>query len=89
MFLRLNWEIIGLISCVVLFVSVIVERFINLFKLDELDESFKLIKEEYSWYFMNMYEEEDVFIGKMDWEVIFMFGKLLVDVENFMLRELK
>lgn len=63
MFLRLNWEIIGLISCVVLFVSVIVERFINLFKLDELDESFKLIKEEYSWYFMNMYEEEDVFIG--------------------------
>lgn len=46
MFFRLNWEIIGFISCIVLLVSGIMDSLGNLFKLEKLDESLELIMED-------------------------------------------
>lgn len=89
MFLRLNWETTGLTSRVALFASATVERFTNLFKLDELDESSELTKEEHRRCLTNTHEEEDAFIGQMDREATLTLGKLSADVENFTLRELK
>ncbi|RMX61147.1 hypothetical protein pdam_00016689 [Pocillopora damicornis] len=88
-YVLLNWETTGLTSRVALFASATVERFTNLFKLDELDESSKLTKEEHSRYLTNTHEEEDAFIGQMDREATLTLGKLSADVENFTLRELK
>lgn len=89
MSLRLNWETTGLTSRVALFASATVERFTNLFKLDELDESLELTGEEHRPCLTNTHEEEDALIGQMDREATLTLGKLSADVENFTLKELK
>lgn len=76
MSLRLNWETTGLTSRVALFASATVERFTNLFKLDELDESLELTGEEHRPCLTNTHEEEDALIGQMDREATLTLGKL-------------
>ena len=89
MFLRLNWETTGLTSRVALLASGTADGLANLFKLDKLDETLGLSREDHRRLVTDPHEEEDAFIGQMDREAMFTLGKLSADIECFTLRELK